>query len=107
MKIGQNPDNRIGQILSLSPVWHFGVRDFSVVEDGTVHVIHHVERRIVDSLIFAEAEALWNGNRGPADCRDYAMLPAHIVRRRQDKTERWAAQYHVSPVGRGDLKGQV
>ena len=52
---------------------------------------HHVERRPEHRLVGAPRIRLGDRHRGPLERRDDAVLATHVVRRREDVAEGWAA----------------
>ncbi len=77
------------------------------VEHHAVDERHHVERRTVDRLVGAQAQRHWDRHIRRADGADDAMLTSHVVCRRQDVTERRAAQDEAPIVGVVHAERQV
>ena len=105
VEIGEHVDQRLGR----RPAHRFGNRfhDAGVAQDQPVDEAHDVERRAGHRLVAAQPDHRRDRHRGAGQGGHDAVLPAHVVGRREQRAERRAAQ-HEALAGRvGDRVGEV
>ena len=105
VQVGQYVDQVLAR-LAAQFRWQL-VGPLGAVEHDSRHVLHHVERRLVDRFIGAQTECSRHRNVGPTDGSDDSMLALHVVGGRQHMPGRRAPQHVALVVGIADEEREV
>jgi hypothetical protein len=92
-------DHRLAGGAPTGQVEH-GLGGGSIAQHVPVDEAHHVERRVVDRLVVAEAQRRCHGHGGLLQAADDAVLATHVVRAGQDVAERWPTHHERGAVRR-------